>query len=193
MQDVFEIEAGILIERADPYIRSYPHLVRFFQGRTTITESDVVCGAHMVYGWMPTILELHPDPEKLDLQRAAEVLTRARVEEQMDLEVLNGLGCLINNSIVGASKLLHFVAPNHFAIWDSKVYSFVHGSKSRPHNYRVNSAEEYLTYLGRLRDLSKASRFGAFHASVQKKLGYDVSPLRSLELVMFLAAGADRK
>ena len=58
------------------------------------------------------------------------------------------LATLVNNSLVGASKLLHFVAPNTYSIWDSKVFSFVH--EKRPHNYRVNDVGAYQGYLALL-------------------------------------------
>jgi len=140
----------------------------------------------MAYGWMPTILELYPDQKSIDLPKAAKLLTEAKTNGRLTAEQLEKLASLVNNSLVGASKLLHFVAPTNFAIWDSKVYSFVH--EERPHNYRVNDAQKYLAYLDLLTSLSNDARFPIFYSSVKSKLGYDVTPFRALELVMFLRA-----
>jgi hypothetical protein len=138
----------------------------------------------MVYGWMPTILELYPDNG--DLARAADILSRAKEGQCLESRDLEALASLVNNSVVGASKLLHFVAPNHFAIWDSKVYAFVH--EQRPHYYRVNDVATYEAYVVRLTGLALDDGFESFHRSVQAKLNYEVSPLRALELIMFLNA-----
>ena len=78
---------------------------------------------------MPRILTLHGDLVKLD--RAAHILTATKHGQPLtdgDLEQLAGL---INNSIVGASKLLHFVCPAnvryvgqprlHFPLWCQRL------------------------------------------------------------------------
>jgi hypothetical protein len=186
MRDVFDLERTTEILRDDPYVAAYPHLVDFFATKPAFEPGDVVCGAHMVYGWMPTVLELYPDPNGTDLIASAALLERARKDGKLGEGEVAHLVALVNNSLVGVSKLLHFVAPTSFAIWDSRVYSFVH--EERPHNYRVNNVAKYFDYLERLRSLKDSLAFNPFHKSVKTKLGYEVSPLRALELIMFLNA-----
>ncbi len=186
MRDVFALEQTTEILRDDSYIAAYPHLVDFFASKASFGPGDVVCGAHMVYGWMPTVLELYPDPNGIDLVAAATLLTTAKSAGKLDRSEIESLAALVNSSLVGASKLLHFIAPAHFAIWDSRVYSFVH--EERPHNYRVNTVAKYFDYLERLKALKHSLAFKPFHASVETKLGYHVSPFRALELIMFLNA-----
>jgi hypothetical protein len=186
MQDVFSLEPATQILADDSYVISYPYLLEYFASKSSFEAGDVVRGAHMVYGWMPTILELYPEREKEGLTLAASTLTKARGGNELSNQEIESLAALVNNSLVGASKLLHFVAPLHFPIWDSKVYSFAH--EKRPHHYRVNNVETYIQYKSLLQSLTKKTEFPAFHASIQNKLGYDVSPLRALELVMFLNA-----
>lgn len=182
---VFPLGERTKIRKDTSYITSYPHLIGYFADKKKITEADVACGAHMAYGWMPTILKLRPD-NSFDLKSAAATLTKARRLRELSRAEISALSRLINNSLVGASKLLHFVAPNSFAIWDSKVYSFVY--KQRPHNFRVNNVDRYIEYLTILKSLAKCTGFKNFHSSVKRKVGYDISPMRSLELVMFLNA-----
>ena len=186
MRNVFDLENTTEILADDSYIVSYPHLLSYFAGKTSIGAEDVVCGAHMVYGWMPTILELYAKPATLDFLGAAELLSKARDTGTLTDDDLIKLSRLVNNSLVGASKLLHFINPNRFAIWDSKVYSFVFNE--RPHNYRVNQIVKYRDYLETLRELQRDQRFNPFHISMNNKIGYPVSPLRALELVMYLNA-----
>lgn len=186
MRDVFSLERDTQILADDSYIISYPYMLEYFAPKSSFDEGDVVRGAHMAYGWMQTILEMYPEPGENDLRMAAQVLNDAKAGNDLSTEKIDALASLVNNSVVGASKLLHFVAPQHFAIWDSRVYCYVH--EKRPYHYRVNNARTYLDYVRVLKELAQEPEFAIFHASVQEKLGYDVSPLRALELVMFLNA-----
>ncbi|MDV7876632.1 hypothetical protein [Pseudomonas aeruginosa] len=183
MKDVFQIEPLTHIDRAQSYIRSYPHILSAMKTPHVLDEQAFVCGAHMVYGWMPTILEIHIS-ESIDVHAGVALLNKARIAGRLSCEEIEQLANLINHSVVGASKLLHFVNPEAFAIWDSKIYHFLR--RKAPHAYRVNSASEYEAYLDQLRRLQQDDRFPVLHASVNRKMGYAVSPLRALEVVMFL-------
>lgn len=186
MADVFDLEPHTRVLQDDSYILSYPHILSYFSGKATFDAADLVRGAHMVYGWMPTVLELYPEPPNPDLAAGAALLTKAKSTGELSDQEIDSLAAIINNSLVGASKLLHFVAPDQFAIWDSKIYAFVFEKK--PHNYRVNEVASYRSYLNMLARIRGDARFNAFHASVNRKVGYSVSPLRAVELVMFLNA-----
>ena len=187
MQDIFELEPNTNIPR-NSYIASYPHIASYMAALGHFTEADFVRGCHMVYGWMPTILELHAGPQILSLSAAAALIEQARQTGELQEVELEALARVTNNSVVGLSKLLHFVSPDHFAIWDSKIYSFVH--KKTPYNHRVNRVDAYRNYLEILVGLRSDPRFDLFHASVNNKTGYQVSALRALERVMFLNAPA---
>jgi len=196
MKNVFELEPTTNISRDDSYIVSYPHILAHFQSFNDFSQKDFVCGVHIVYGWMPTILDLNPSKLPVNFQHGAEILNEAKKNGQLSDCHLEVLAQLVNNSLVGASKLLHFVAPNSFAIWDSKIYKFVFNQAA--HNYRVNQIGKYREYLSELERIRKHSSFSAFHNSVNAKVGYEVSALRAIELVMFInsgqpAAQADRR
>ena len=188
MPDIFALEPNTTIMQEDSYILSYPHLLSYFSSKERFATEDVVRGAHMAYGWMPTVLDLYPETLNNDLATGADLLTKAKSTGALADAEVEQLARLINNSLVGASKLLHFVSPQHFPIWDSKIYAFVFQEK--PHNYRVSQVSRYRQYLAQLAQLQKDSRFTSFHSSVIRKVGYQVSELRALELVMFLNAPA---
>lgn len=186
MPNVFDLEPTTSILQDDSYILSYPHLLSYFAVKPSFGPEDLVRGAHMAYGWMPTVLELYPKAPNNDLASGAQLLTKAKATGTLTDGEIQDLASLLNNSLVGASKLLHFVAPGKFAIWDSKTYAFVFNE--RPHNYRVCQVSKYRHYLGLLGQYQQDSRFIGFHTSVNGKVGYGVSPLRALELIMFLNA-----
>ncbi len=131
------------------------------------------------------MLELNPRNQQVSLDDGADLLTQAKTRMLTDEQISN-LKCLVNNSVVGASKLLHLVAPDRYAIWDSKVFRFVHEQRSFGH--RVNNVKNYRDYLDELAKIKKRAGFEGFHKSVEKKVGYPISDLRAIELVMFLNA-----
>jgi hypothetical protein len=96
------------------------------------------------------------------LQQAAALLTAAKPRDLNKAE-LQSLKGMINNSIVGASKLLHLVAPTRYPIWDSRLYRFCHGK--RGHAYEVNKVDANLGCRRDLVALMADSRFPAFHAA----------------------------
>lgn len=188
MERIFELVDGTDIPESDPYIAAYPALRDYFNCLKEIKADDVIRGAHMVYGWMPTVLSLNTStPDEGRLERAATMLNSARRGIDLKMGDLAALAKLVNNSVVGASKLLHFAAPDFYAIWDSKVCRFVTGS-DRTYHQQVNDVQKYMTYIERLKVLQKHRDFKGFHAKVNTKVKYEVSPLRALELVMFLNA-----
>lgn len=183
MKNIFEIEKNTKINKNDSYITTYPYLLKFFSSKPSFNICDLICGSHMVYGWMPTILHIHID-DTINISAIIQTLNDAKNGTEFSLNNIYNLSKIINNSVVGASKLLHFISPNKFPIWDSKVYSFIHDKK--PHNHRVNNVKNYQAYVQLLKKYSRKPEFEKFHNSVQEKIGYEVSPLRSLELIMFL-------
>jgi hypothetical protein len=85
--------------------------------------------------------------------------------------------------VVGASKLLHFISPNKYAIWDSRVYRYLHQKTPYPHRLRAPNA--YWDYLNFLNVLAEDSRFEAFWWKVVAAVGYAVTDKRACELLMF--------
>ncbi len=111
------------------YWFSYPVIVNYFRKIHKMNEFDLVAGLFMVYGWMPTearyTLGVVKDNEELRktltvLRKLAnpdkrEVLS---VLEKDDLKVVRKFA---NGSLPGMSKILHFVNPRVFPIYDSNL------------------------------------------------------------------------
>lgn len=184
---VFDCEPHTTIPQDDSYIISYPYILAYFEQRGPFDTADLIRGAHIAYGWMPTVLELYPGPPNITLDAGAQLLTRAKRDGVLTDGEIEDLASLINNSLVGASKLLHFVAPEDFAIWDSRIYAFIF--RQEPYSYRVKSVALYRDYLKALATIRADGRFEQFHASVKAKAGYPVSAFRAIELIMFLNTG----
>jgi len=183
MRDVFNLFSNTKILTDDPYLASYPYLLAYFSQLTTISGGDVVRGAHMVYGWMPTIIGLNLSKKEDTLQIVADLLTKAKTGIDLSSAELQSISNLVNKSTVGASKLLHFVAPKIYPIWDSRVYRFVH--EETPHHYRVNNISKYQSYLKKVHAIVADQRMPQLQNFIDLKLGYTVSAVRAVELVMF--------
>lgn len=120
------------------YLASYPALIEHFQAIERFTANQFIVAAHLVYGWMPTILTLNFSslPEALPLINAAR---RGVILTAPELALLAGT---VNNSVIGASKLLHFTNPSLYPIWDSRVFHFLNGSL-RWSNYTAQKQDVY--------------------------------------------------
>jgi hypothetical protein len=180
MKTLFSTLTQTYIDKSNTYLKSYPHLISFAASKNELSESDVVALSHMVYGWMPTILKVG-DVSKLPT--AVVILNEAKNTGQLSAKQLQTLKQLVNNSIVGVSKLLHFINPEAFPIWDSKIYQYCYQKKAYNN---ANNVALYLEYVELLRSIITTTEDDTFYDEVNKKLGYPVTKMRALELVMFL-------
>ena len=189
----FDLAATTKVNPDDTYIKVYPFLISYFRDLEKIDEKHVICGAHMVYGWMPTVLKrMHWNPDtQEELRIAAKILNEARQGKLLTQSEVHLLSELINNSVVGASKLLHFVSPNLYPIWDSRVYRFIY--KKEPYHNAVNNIENYIEYAEYTRDLALDPKTRAVHEAVEHRLGYTVTKVRAIELIMFLNGAAKKR
>lgn len=164
----------------DSYMLSYREFVAYFANLKEITAHSFVIAAHFTYGWMPTILELKTQGG--GFAQVASIVDDVKRGGLVTAEGFQALKNTINNSVVGSSKLLHFVDPSNYAIWDSRVYAYINGQL--PHGYQIASIDNYLCYLDNCRAIVADARFGLVHASMSAKIGYAVTPLRAVELIM---------
>jgi len=164
------------------YHKSYRCFVNYFKRLDSITVDDFVIAANFTYGWMPTILNFKPDRDSKELKfdRVVGLLNDARKRRLSAEEVLE-VKTLVNNSIVGTSKLLHFINPEVYTIWDSRVCRFVMGKDG---NYNVENVDNFMNYLA-LCDSLKKDLPEEVHKKFKDNLGDEVSPLRVLETMMF--------
>ena len=91
----------------DSYIKTYPEFIQYFKNISNISKHDLVISSHFVYGWMPTIIEL----KFQDMEVVLNSLNKAKNGAMLTVGELELLKKTINNSLVGLSKLLHFINP----------------------------------------------------------------------------------
>jgi len=165
----------------DNYNKSYYHFVKYFESKKKLTEHDLVVGANFTYGWMPTILNFKSE----EFNSAVSILNEAKGLERITDEQIMTLKKLINNSLVGVSKLLHFINPSVYAIWDSRVCNFLTGVS---HKYKVEKIELFWSYLDLCKKVSLNPKFQLIHEKHIEKVGYNITPMRTVEQIMFICS-----
>jgi hypothetical protein len=129
---------------------------------------------------MPTILDLN----LINREEVLSILNKVKRNEELCKEEIESIKTCINNSLVGTSKLLHFIAPENYAIWDSRIYRYITQSGSK---YGINKVDYYQSYLSQIKKIANSDQYDQIGAHVTPFLNYKVSKIRVLDLVMFQA------
>ncbi len=180
------------------YMESYQAFLNYFKKihnrNESIKKDDLIIGINFTYGWMPTIFKFKSSNfgYTINFDYPLAILNDVHQGRNIGVKELNILKSLFNNSIVGTSKLLHFIKPESYAIWDSRVCRYS-TRKNKVHNYQVNDTCFFQKYLEIVRTLSIDPRFqNSVYQPFCKRLNayhqtnYIVTPVRVLELILFL-------
>lgn len=174
-----DAEKFILTEN-DSYIQTYTEFIKYFEkiNSGNINEHNLIIASHFVYGWMPTIIHLNLEQKDkvlflLNAVKDGHILTVS------ELEILKKS---INNSLVGLSKLLHFINPKNYAIWDSRIFRYLTEKKS---TYGIDRPQLYLDYLTGIKNISENKNYRKLHDSISRNFEYDIYPTRAIEITMF--------
>ncbi len=174
---------SINISAEEKYLIAYQEFIQYFKKNDTITVHNTIIGISFTYSWMPTILKFQPDK----INKATESLNAAKQGNMLSSEDLDVFKACFSNSIVGSSKLLHFINPDKFAIWDSRVYRYIFNQE--PHSYRVEKVDTYLEYLSFCKDLTSSTDMISLQKTMEDKVGYKMTSMRAIELVFFYNGG----
>ena len=170
-------EAIRCIDASEQYLRTYPKLLRSTAILAKEMGEDALSAiAHMAYGWMPTILKKFSDSEP-DIVGPA---TGCRSFEEASALIQSLDDSPINNSWVGMSKVLHFINPEVFPIWDSRVAKHFDLKITQ-----VNKKNNFLEYLTFVEENRKSDAVKRVQEAFVKETGYSVSDVRACEFILF--------
>lgn len=172
----------------DPYCSAYPILLSHFKSLPVLNWDAAVRGLHIVYAWMPTIPRLG-EIMGWNLRQRRELLlalNTVRMGHEPNALQIERIKRFCNNSFVGASKLLHFLRPDTFPIWDTRVgKAFLRRRKLA--GSTVNSLSQWMLYRGAVlgwaqdKDVkAKCKHLKGIIPSLQR-----ASNVRIIELVLF--------
>jgi len=170
----------VATQRAVSYDISYPEFLRYFRDAGELTRHHVIIAANFAYGWMPTVLK----SISTDLDAATQSLQRARDGQLLRQAEIENLANVINGSSVGASKVLHFAAPSNYAIWDSRVATYLGAMVQRG----SAGASQYIAYNESCRAIASRREAENIRSAVGEIIKCDISAIRALELVMYCGA-----
>jgi hypothetical protein len=172
-----DVETFILAEN-DSYIESYSEFINYFKNIDWIEKHHLVIASHFVYGWMPTIIQL--DTKNIDEVLAT--LNGVKAGHYVTENQLEIIKQCVNNSMVGTSKLLHFINPELYAIWDSRIFRYLTGKKS---SYGIDKPKAYLKYLEGMKEIANHKDYRSLHFAIERNFKYEISPMRAIEILMF--------
>jgi hypothetical protein len=127
---------------------------------------------------MPTIIHL----DIKDIDQILLLLNAVKSGQILNRKEIQKLKSCINNSLVGLSKLLHFINPIDYAIWDRRIFKYITDKNSQ---YGIDKAENYLAYLESLKNIIAHKDYGDLHKLIENKFDYTISPMRAIEILMF--------
>lgn len=156
----------------------YSEFIEFFKSKDVLVYNDIIVATHMVYGWMPTMLRINTK----EIDQVLVLLNKVKKGHSASLEELGLLRAMINNSMVGPSKLLHFISPEKYAIWDSRIFRYITGKVNQS---QISKAINYFGYLEGINSLVNQPGFLRIHEYVQSEMNVEYSKLRTAEIVMF--------
>jgi hypothetical protein len=116
------------------------------------------------------------------------VLHKARKGSQLSDSELTLIVQFANRSVVGASKLLHILSPESFAIWDSRVAEvFLWEGVTRPTYGKVARYQQYMETVRRWA-LAPSVKGECIRLRALNSAFAGASDLRMIEFVMFAKA-----
>ena len=166
------------ITENDSYIETYPEFLKYFKNIEMIEKHHLIISSHFTYGWMPTIIYL--DTEQID--KVLFLLSAVKAGHLLDKNEINIVKNCINNSLVGTSKLLHFIKPENYPIWDSRIFRYLTEKKS---DYGIGNPEYYLEYMNGVKLISENMNYETIHNLISRYFDYPLYPTRVIEIIMF--------
>lgn len=108
---------------------SYDHYIEFFSKKMKLNKDSLILAMGVAYSWMPTMLSIYImeykdlDQSVKDVKKLLEIKSFSEINECKEeiIETIKRISAIINNSVVGTSKVLHFFSGGNIPIIDSRV------------------------------------------------------------------------
>lgn len=173
-QDISDFE----VLKSTVYQRTYSEMINYFASVDEVKEKHLILFAQLIYGAMPTMVNIDLSEKKDVLGILNNAVKGSILSGEEILKIKN----YINNSLVGTSKLLHFINPKEYAIWDSRIYRYITGKNSAT---GIGNIEKYQEYLKTIKSISLLDNYDQLHKTISANFDYDIQPSRVMEIIMF--------
>jgi len=131
------------------YLDSYEHFIDYFKKLDKITEKDVIFGISMTYSWMPTNpkVKIKTELEQKDLELFNNI--KRNKDKNSEIKSIERIKKLFNcESLISISKLIHFLNPNKYPIWDTKIIKYLNNEFEQFEKNKLSnkSIDDYLFF-----------------------------------------------
>ena len=125
---------------------------------------------------MPTIIDIYSS----ELSEQTRILNHLKQNQTIPAkDELQILKSTFNNSIVGTSKLMHFISPDLVPIWDSRVHKTLKGILQL--KSQTNTVDNFIKYLKFCESIIKDDKFINLRKSILGSEDTTISNMRALE------------
>lgn len=182
---ILETDLTKIVQVAKIDTAVYRSFLTYFEKLETINRDSMLIAMNFTYGWMPTMLKLGKSQIYECTEDLLNTLNKAKSGALIDSRELKLLKENFNNSMVGSSKLLHFINPETYPILDSKVLDYLTGSLPSMKHY-INRIDLYERYIDFCEKVISNPNFAQLKSELCEHLGINASNMRAVELVMYL-------
>lgn len=186
----------LLTPQSITYLRTYPALLSAVKNLPRDPEALLYQVSTIAYGWMPRVVRL--DRTYVESATTGLSLALAATSPQEHSSIIKDVSACLH-SVVGASKVLHFLKPEIFPIWDTKVARA--WQNGEPPTGTMTKPENYIDYAMQVHRLRETADFRSFFAEFEaayaarlERLGirrYSLTEVRAIEAAAFELAGGD--
>ncbi len=134
---------------------SYDHYVEFFSKKTELNGDTLLLAMAVAYSWMPTMLSIYIDKYESMNQYAVDIKKLLKIKSYNQLaknkaeviQTIEKISAIVNNSVVGTSKVLHFFSGGDIPIIDSRVIKSWNDCFKDKSEIRIrNKSTQYVDY-----------------------------------------------
>lgn len=168
--------------------KSYEVFTAFFDERDTLNANDVLLASNFIHAWKSDKFILN---KKANLEEAAKVLNKAKREaargNMITIEEFEVLVDLTDDHCVSmATKILHLLAPDMYAILDKHVYRYLVGDgwEEAQEKHVYAQCFDYWRLLKKA--LVEDIDVSDIKESISNWLEYEVTEIRAIELVLYV-------
>lgn len=191
------------------YIYSYPRLLAHFsefssdKHSPSYKENLLIQGILMIYGWMPRIprLDFNEEVNSTDCSKIKEnvdFLSRFNHKSKDEVYLIlsendsriRDLKNFVDNSLSAVSKILHFIRPEDFLIWDSKIQKVLGTKNSYKGKDDISKYIQYNSEFKILRETCESNdRIMSILEKAEHIFHYKISFARLIELSLYVSMG----
>lgn len=176
---------NVTIPHGDSYLQIYPYLLNGIQSLMPLNNEKLLIAGSSIFCWMPTQSKIDITTLPASLAIIASLPTQPLTSASLQ-QLANTFRTIRGSSVVAASKLFHFLYPDKYPIWDSRI--------RKNYGYRPTvdpEVDKYMNYLKTVQALVTDTSVITACANLNMRInaaGYNgtLTRTRLLELCLFL-------